>query len=83
MLDSDVRSAIWYALHRAGMEIPFPSRNINVTEMNEDRVQRKRDEEYSQRVDALARVDVFRALDAEQIDGWRAGCGTSCSGRAR
>ncbi|HEY5450310.1 MAG TPA: mechanosensitive ion channel family protein, partial [Polyangia bacterium] len=34
-LDGDVRSAIWYALHRAGMEIPFPSRNINVTEMNE------------------------------------------------
>jgi small-conductance mechanosensitive channel/CRP-like cAMP-binding protein len=66
--DSDVRSAIWYALHRAGMEIPFPSRNINVTEMNEDHVQRKRDEEYARRVDALARVDVFRALDAERID---------------
>jgi small-conductance mechanosensitive channel/CRP-like cAMP-binding protein len=67
-LDSDVRSAIWYALHRAGMEIPFPSRNINVTEMNEDRVQRKLDEEYARRVDALSRVDVFRALDAEKID---------------
>jgi small-conductance mechanosensitive channel/CRP-like cAMP-binding protein len=68
IFDSDVRSAIWYALHRAGMEIPFPSRNINVTEMNEDRIQRKRDEEYSRRVDALARVDVFRALDAEKVD---------------
>jgi len=67
-LDSDARSAIWYALHRAGMEIPFPSRNINVTEMNEDRQQRKLDEEYSRRVDALSRVDVFRALDAERID---------------
>jgi small-conductance mechanosensitive channel/CRP-like cAMP-binding protein len=66
--DSDVRSAVWYALHRAGMEIPFPSRNINVTEMNEDRVQRKLDEEYAQRVDALSRVDVFRALDAEKVD---------------
>ena len=63
-----MRSAIWYALHRAGMEIPFPSRNINVTEMNEDRIQRKRDEEYARRVDALSRVDVFRALDAEKID---------------
>jgi CRP-like cAMP-binding protein len=67
-LDGDVRSAIWYALHRAGMEIPFPSRNINVTEMNEDHIQRKRDEEYARRVDALSRVDVFRALDAEKID---------------
>jgi CRP-like cAMP-binding protein len=50
------------------MEIPFPSMNINVTEMNEDREQRKHDEEYARRVDALSRVDVFRALDAEKID---------------
>ncbi len=67
-MDSAVRSAIWYALHRAGMEIPFPSMNINVTEMNEDREERKHDEEYARRVDALSRVDVFRALDAEKID---------------
>ena len=66
--DSEVRSAIWYAVHRAGMEIPFPSRNINLTEMNEDRARRKDDEEYARRVDALSRVDVFRALDAEKID---------------
>lgn len=66
--DGAVRSAIWYALHRAGMEIPFPSMNINVTEMNEDREQRKQDEEYARRVDALSRVDVFRALDGEKID---------------
>jgi CRP-like cAMP-binding protein len=66
--DGAVRSTIWYALHRAGMEIPYPSRNINVTELNEDRAQRKQDEEYARRVDALARVDVFRALDAAKID---------------
>jgi CRP-like cAMP-binding protein len=67
-MDGAVRSAVWYALHRAGMEIPFPSMNINVTEMNEVREERKHDEEYARRVDALSRVDVFRALDAEKID---------------
>ncbi|MES1166036.1 MAG: mechanosensitive ion channel family protein [Verrucomicrobiota bacterium] len=67
-MDAEVRSLIWYALHRAGMEIPFPARNIHVTEMTEDRVQRKLDEDYARRVDALSRVDVFRALDAEKID---------------
>jgi CRP-like cAMP-binding protein len=50
------------------MEIPFPARNIHVTEMTEDRAQRKLDEDYARRVDALAQVDVFRALDAEKID---------------
>jgi hypothetical protein len=67
-MDSAVRSAIWYALHRAGMEIPFPSHNVNLTEMNEDRARRKDDEEYARRIEALSRVDVFRALDAERID---------------
>jgi small-conductance mechanosensitive channel/CRP-like cAMP-binding protein len=67
-MDAEVRSLVWYALHRAGMEIPFPSRNIHVTEMNEDRAQRKLDEDYARRVDALSRVDVFRVLDAEKID---------------
>ncbi len=67
-MDSAVRSAVWYAFHRAGMEIPFPSRNVNMTEMNEDRARRKDDEEYARRIDALSRVDVFRALDAERID---------------
>jgi CRP-like cAMP-binding protein len=66
--DSEVRSLVWYALHRAGMEIPFPSLNVNMTEMNQDRYQRKLDEDYARRVDALSRVDVFRALDAQKID---------------
>jgi small-conductance mechanosensitive channel/CRP-like cAMP-binding protein len=67
-LDSAVRSAVWYALHRAGMEIPFPSRNVHVTEMNEERARRKDDEEYARRIDALSRVDLFGVLDAERID---------------
>jgi small-conductance mechanosensitive channel len=67
-LDSEARGLVWYALHRAGMEIPFPSMNVNLTEMNEDRLQRKQDEDYARRVDALSRVDVFRALDGTRID---------------
>jgi small-conductance mechanosensitive channel/CRP-like cAMP-binding protein len=67
-MDSAVRSAVWYALHRAGMEIPFPSRNVNVSEMNDERARRKDDEEYARRIDALSRVDLFRALDAQRID---------------
>jgi small-conductance mechanosensitive channel/CRP-like cAMP-binding protein len=67
-MDSAVRSAAWYALHRAGMEIPFPSRNVHVTEMNEERARRKDDEEHARRIDALSRVDLFGALDADRID---------------
>jgi small-conductance mechanosensitive channel/CRP-like cAMP-binding protein len=67
-MDSAVRGAVWYALQRAGMEIPFPSRNVNVTEMNEARARRVDDEEYARRIDALSRVDLFHVLDAERMD---------------
>jgi hypothetical protein len=67
-MDSAVRSAVWYALHRAGMEIPFPARNVHVTEMNEERARRKHDEEHVRRIDALARVDLFRTMDAARLD---------------
>jgi small-conductance mechanosensitive channel/CRP-like cAMP-binding protein len=66
--DSAVRSAIWYALQRAGLEIPFPSRNVNLTEINEDHRRHKDDEEHARRVDALSRVDMFRALDGDKIN---------------
>ena len=42
--------------------------NVTTTENNEDRLQRKQDEDYAQRIDALSRVDVFRALDGGRID---------------
>jgi small-conductance mechanosensitive channel len=67
-MDSAVRSAVWYALHRAGMEIPFPARDVHVTEMNEERTRRKHDEEYARRLDALTRVDLFRTMDAARLD---------------
>jgi small-conductance mechanosensitive channel/CRP-like cAMP-binding protein len=66
-MDSAVRSAVWYALHRAGMEIPLPSHNVNLTEMNEEHARRQDDEEYARRIDALSRVDLFQALDAARI----------------
>jgi small-conductance mechanosensitive channel len=67
-VDGEVRAMIWYAMHRAGMEIPFPSRNIHVTEMTEGRAQRKLERSHAELVTALAGVDVFRTLEAAHIE---------------
>jgi len=67
-IDGDVRAMIWYAMHRSGMEIPFPSRNIHVTEMTEVRAQRKLEQSQAELVSALASVDVFRDLDTQHIE---------------
>jgi small-conductance mechanosensitive channel len=68
VMNSAVRSAVWYALQRAGMEMPFPTRNLQVTEMNEARARRKDDEEHARRIEALARVDLFRSMDTQRMD---------------
>jgi len=67
-INAAVRSAVWYALNRAGMEMPFPTHNVRLTEMNDERARRQDDQEYARRIDALARVDLFRALDAQRVD---------------
>jgi len=67
-IDGEVRAMLWYAMHRAGMEIPFPSRNIHVTEMTDDRAQRKIEQSHLERVDALSQVNVFRALQGSHIE---------------
>jgi small-conductance mechanosensitive channel len=68
LMNSAVRSAVWYALRRAGMDMPFPTRNVHLTHLNEEHARRKDDQEYARRIDALSRVDLFRGLDAQRID---------------
>lgn len=61
--DSEVRKRIWYALRRHGIEIPYPHHNVFVTELNEERQQRKDEQETQRRLEALARVEFFAPLD--------------------
>jgi CRP-like cAMP-binding protein len=58
-----VRTRIWYALHRANLEMPYPAHNVFVTELNKARDQRKGDAEMRRRLDALTRVHFLGPLD--------------------
>jgi CRP-like cAMP-binding protein len=73
--DSEVRKRIWYALSRHGLEIPYPSRNIYVTELDAARDQAQAQKELVRRRDSLARVDLFRPLSDDErqhlVDGMR------------
>jgi len=64
--DSEVRKRIWYALRRTGIEIPYPSRNVFVTELNQEREQTKSDRERERRKASLRGIDLLAPLgDAE------------------
>jgi small-conductance mechanosensitive channel/CRP-like cAMP-binding protein len=64
-IDGEVRARIWYAAQRAGLEIPFPIRSIVNVSPTEARLLAQQAEEASERLAALARVDLFVPLDEE------------------
>jgi CRP-like cAMP-binding protein len=64
--DSEVRKRIWYALHRQGIEIPYPGHNIFVTELNAEREHNKAEREHERRQEFLAKVDLFALLDLQE-----------------
>jgi small-conductance mechanosensitive channel len=64
--DSAVRTRIWFALRRAGIAMSIPASHVFLTHDSPEREQRKADREMSQRLRALAKVDLFDKLSEQQ-----------------
>ncbi|MDX6694370.1 MAG: hypothetical protein QOF02_1973 [Blastocatellia bacterium] len=64
--DSVVRSRIYFALRRADIPLSIPAQSLFITEDDEKRRQRKRDEEVESRADSLSRVELFHTLTDEE-----------------
>jgi small-conductance mechanosensitive channel/CRP-like cAMP-binding protein len=58
----EVRTRIWYAAGRSGLEIPFPIRTILSKEGDGTRSTREVDEGQAERLEALARIGLFSGL---------------------
>lgn len=56
-ISGEVRDRLWYALHRAQIDLPAPRREVFVHEVNEASVQQARDAQLKRRRDALRHVD--------------------------
>jgi small-conductance mechanosensitive channel/CRP-like cAMP-binding protein len=65
--DSEVRKRIWYALHRAEIEMPYPTQSVLLTEVPTDHEARQHSTDLNRRLRALARIPLFAPLsDAER-----------------
>jgi small-conductance mechanosensitive channel/CRP-like cAMP-binding protein len=64
--DSAVRIRAYFALRRAGIPLSIPAQALFVTAETEDRRARKADEEQGRRLAALAAVDLFTPLGADE-----------------
>jgi small-conductance mechanosensitive channel/CRP-like cAMP-binding protein len=61
-IDSAVRDRIWYALHRHGIDIPIPGRDLHVHKMGKRHVSRREEIRLAQQEKALRCVDFFNRL---------------------
>jgi small-conductance mechanosensitive channel/CRP-like cAMP-binding protein len=64
-VEGEVRSRIWYAARRSGLEIPYPTRNVHVLS---SATAAGLDSDLPERMAALKRVDLFAALEAEALE---------------
>jgi len=71
--DSAVRTRIWYALHRANIELAYPAHNVFVTQLDAARDQRKSDAEHRRRLDALKGVAFLAPLQDADREALAAG----------
>ena len=65
--DSEVRKRIWYALHRAEIEMPFPTSSVLLTQVPSDLAERQQSIDLRRRLRALGKIPIFTPLsDAER-----------------
>ncbi len=68
LIESEVRTRIWYAAQRAGLEIPFPIRTVHMTQITEESARADADRAHDRRRGALGKVDLFAKLADEDLD---------------
>lgn len=64
VIDGEVRTRVWYAAQRAGLEIPFPVRSVHMTEMSRDQGALAEERDFAECVLALSSIDLFAPLTA-------------------
>jgi len=67
-IESAVRDRVWYAMHRAGLAIPPPQREVHLWEQNASEDARHAQEQRHTHRRALQAVDLFTALSSEHLD---------------
>jgi CRP-like cAMP-binding protein len=63
VIEGEVRTRIWYAAQRARLEIPFPIRNVYMTQVTDEQLTREQEMEFLERLAALSRIDLFAPLE--------------------
>jgi small-conductance mechanosensitive channel/CRP-like cAMP-binding protein len=64
-LKDAVLNRLWYAFRREGITIPFPIRDVNIHQINEEQLVKERAQELQRLVGLLRGIELFAPLDDE------------------
>ncbi len=67
VIAGQVRTRLWYAVRRAGLEIPFPTRTLHLHQTTRDDEARAHTVDLADRLDALRQVELFAPLDEAEL----------------
>lgn len=67
-IEAEVKTRIWYAAQRAGIEIPFPIRTVHMHQVTQDTVSRAEERDFLERLAALSKVDLFGNLEDGDVE---------------
>lgn len=65
--DSAVRSRVYAALQRAGIQLPYPQYHVHLTNKDDKYEQNKRLRRIKERMDALQQVELFNTLHDDEL----------------
>jgi small-conductance mechanosensitive channel/CRP-like cAMP-binding protein len=68
VIDGEVRTRIWYAAQRHGLEIPFPIRTVYMNQVTGEQAARDDERDFLERLGALSKIELFSALDDADVE---------------
>jgi len=66
-IEDSITTKIWYAFRRDGIHIPFPIRDVNLRTISDDHLARERENEITNLVTILKKVDIFTPLSDDEL----------------
>jgi len=66
-VEGEVRTRVWYAAQRAGLEIPFPIRTVYMNQVTDERTAQTQERETVTRTRALEGTALFKGLEAADL----------------
>lgn len=68
LIESEVRTRLWYAAQRHGFEFPFPIRTVHMHQVTSESRRAVDERDYMERLGSLSKIDLFKSCADADVD---------------